>query len=96
MPRFSANISTLFTEVPLLQRIALAAQHGFAGIEVQFPYQVPAAAFKVELDREPEITIDRREVVWAEFIEVGMLGDHDLWPPVRRLLNGEAETRSEE
>lgn len=42
MLRFSANISTLFTELPLLERPAAAAQAGFTAIEIQFPYVVPA------------------------------------------------------
>jgi hydroxypyruvate isomerase len=41
--RFAANISTLFTEVHLLERPAAAAAAGFIAIEVQFPYAVPAA-----------------------------------------------------
>lgn len=43
MLRFSANISTLFNELPLLERPAAAAAAGFAAIEIQFPYVVPAA-----------------------------------------------------
>jgi hydroxypyruvate isomerase len=42
MPRLAANLSTLFTEVPLGQRWAAAAAAGFAGVECQFPYAVPA------------------------------------------------------
>jgi len=38
MPRFSANISMLFTEVPFLERISMAKKVGFEGIEIQFPY----------------------------------------------------------
>lgn len=42
MPRFAANLSLLFTELPLLQRIGAAAAAGFEAVEVQFPYAVPA------------------------------------------------------
>lgn len=38
MPRFSANISTLFRERPLLERFAAARAAGFAAVEIQFPY----------------------------------------------------------
>lgn len=38
MPRFSANISMLFTEVDMLDRFDAAAQAGFKGVEIQFPY----------------------------------------------------------
>lgn len=38
MPRFAANLTMLFTEVPMLDRPDLAAQAGFDGVEVLFPY----------------------------------------------------------
>ena len=41
MPRFSANLSTLFTELPLPDRIAAAADAGFEAFEIQFPYDTP-------------------------------------------------------
>jgi 2-dehydrotetronate isomerase len=41
--KFSANISILFTEVPFLERFALAARHGFRGVEFWFPYEHSAA-----------------------------------------------------
>lgn len=42
MPRFAANISMLFTELPFLERFAAAKEAGFAGVECQFPYDFPA------------------------------------------------------
>ena len=33
-----ANISTLFTELPFCERINAAAEAGFEGVEIQFPY----------------------------------------------------------
>ena len=38
MPRFAANLTMLFTEVPFLDRFALAAQAGFEAVEFLFPY----------------------------------------------------------
>jgi hydroxypyruvate isomerase len=38
MIRLAANISTMFTELPFLERIGAAAQAGFRAIECQFPY----------------------------------------------------------
>ncbi len=38
MLKFAANISTLFTEVPLPERFDAASKSGFTGVEVQFPY----------------------------------------------------------
>lgn len=40
MLKFSANLSMLFTEVPLIQRFELARQHGFNTVEIQFPYEL--------------------------------------------------------
>lgn len=39
MPRFAANLSTMFTELPMLERFAAAARAGFKGVEMQFPYE---------------------------------------------------------
>ncbi|MFT5691997.1 MAG: hydroxypyruvate isomerase [Oceanicoccus sp.] len=50
MPRFSANISMLFTEEPFLHRIGLAKAAGFEGIEIQFPYEYSPYAIKAALD----------------------------------------------
>lgn len=38
MPNFSANLSMLFTEIPLLDRFQAAAKCGFRAVEIQFPY----------------------------------------------------------
>ena len=43
MPRFAANLSTMFTELPLRQRFSLAAEAGFEAVEIQEPYELPAA-----------------------------------------------------
>jgi hydroxypyruvate isomerase len=43
MPRFLANLSMLFTELPLLERFAAARRAGFRVVEVQFPYDFPVA-----------------------------------------------------
>jgi len=42
MPRFSAHISLLFTEVPLLDRFNAAAACGFKGVDCMYPYEHPA------------------------------------------------------
>jgi hydroxypyruvate isomerase len=38
VPKFAANLSMLFTEVPFEQRFAAAARAGFRGVEYLFPY----------------------------------------------------------
>lgn len=42
MPRFSANLSFLFTEVPFLDRFAASAHAGFTAVEFGFAYEYPA------------------------------------------------------
>ncbi len=39
MPKFAANLSMMFTEVPFLDRFAAAADAGFAAVEFLFPYE---------------------------------------------------------
>ncbi|MEO5732117.1 MAG: hydroxypyruvate isomerase [Rubrivivax sp.] len=49
MPRFAANLSMLFTEVPMLERFERAARAGFSSVEIQFPYEAPAAEVRMRL-----------------------------------------------
>ncbi len=51
MPRFAANLSMLFTEVPFLERFERAAAAGFEAVEFLFPYAWPAAQIRALLDR---------------------------------------------
>lgn len=41
MPKFAANLSMLFTELPFLDRFGAAAKAGFPGVEYLFPYAFP-------------------------------------------------------
>jgi len=38
MPRFAANLSLMYTELPFLERFAAAARDGFQAVEYLFPY----------------------------------------------------------
>ena len=51
MPRFAANLSMMFNEVPFLDRFAAAAQAGFTGVEYLFPYDFPAEAIEEQLQK---------------------------------------------
>ena len=42
MPRFAANLSMMFTEVPFPRRFDAAARAGFTAVEFLFPYDFPA------------------------------------------------------
>ena len=43
MPRFAANLSMMYTELPFLERFGAAARDGFTAVEYLFPYEWPAA-----------------------------------------------------
>lgn len=50
--KFSANLSLLFTELPLIKRIKAAKEQGFTAVEIQFPYELDAQQLKNELDKQ--------------------------------------------
>ncbi len=50
MPRFAANLSFLFTELPFLDRFEAAAKAGFKGVEFMFPYAFAADDIRARLD----------------------------------------------
>ena len=50
MPKFAANLSMLFTEVPFLDRFEHAAKAGFSAVEFLFPYAFATADIKARLD----------------------------------------------
>jgi hydroxypyruvate isomerase len=47
--RYSANISTLFSDKPFLDRFGLAAAAGFTHVEFWFPYEYPVDRVRAEL-----------------------------------------------
>src|SRR5262245_60073394 len=49
MPRFAANLTLLFNEVPFLDRFEAAARAGFKGVEYLFPYDFEKDALKQRL-----------------------------------------------
>lgn len=57
MPRFSANLTMMFTERPLPDRFAAAAAAGFDAAEVQFPYAAPVQAIAERL-AEAELVLE--------------------------------------
>lgn len=49
MARFAANLSFLFTELPMLQRFAAARAAGFDGVEILFPYDLAVTEMAQEV-----------------------------------------------
>ena len=53
-----ANLSLLFTEMPLARRFGAAAAAGFEGVEIQFPYESDPAALKRDAGGMPIVLIN--------------------------------------
>lgn len=49
MPKFAANLSFLFQDLPFLDRFEAAAAAGFKAVEYLFPYEWPAAEIAARL-----------------------------------------------
>ena len=62
MPKFAANLTMLFNEVPFMERFDKAAAANFKAVEFLFPYAFPAADIKAKLDQNK--------------LTLGMLADH--------------------
>jgi hydroxypyruvate isomerase len=50
MPRFAANLTMMFCEVPFLERFGAAWRAGFRAVEGQFPYAHDPAEIRARLD----------------------------------------------
>lgn len=51
MPRFAANLSMMYTELPFMERFGAAAHDGFRAVEFLFPYAHAASDLAAELSR---------------------------------------------
>ena len=65
MPQFAANLTLLFTEVPMLDRPDWARRTGFDGVEVLFPYDHPVADWERALGDLPLALINTPPGDWA-------------------------------
>ncbi|MEF2278479.1 hydroxypyruvate isomerase [Deinococcus sp. YIM 134068] len=50
MPKFAANLTMLFPELPFLERFAAARRAGFDAVEYMFPYPYSPQELRAELD----------------------------------------------
>lgn len=57
MPKFAANLSMMFTELPFLDRFAAASGAGFQAVEFLFPY-----------DYQPDAVADRAAAAGVEIV----------------------------
>src|SRR5204863_3605522 len=51
MPRFAANLTMLFTEMPFVDRFAAAKAAGFGGVEYLFPYDFEKSVLREQLQQ---------------------------------------------
>lgn len=51
MPKFAANLTMMFNEVPFLERFEAAAKAGFKYVEYLWPYDYPAEELKAKLEQ---------------------------------------------
>ena len=49
MIKLAVNLSMIFTEVPLIERFALAHAQGFQHVEIQFPYELSIEQIQTQL-----------------------------------------------
>ena len=70
MLRFSANLSTMFREYPTLERPGAAAQAGFSGVEMQFPYDLDLSSLAAVLS-ENELGLSVLNVPAGDFPQGG-------------------------
>jgi hydroxypyruvate isomerase len=57
VPKFAANLTMLFTELPFLERFAAAKAAGFNGVEYLFPYDFDRAELREQLDKHGLIQV---------------------------------------
>jgi hydroxypyruvate isomerase len=70
MLNFTANLSLLFTEAPLIERFKAARQAGFDAVEIQFPYELSAITIKNKLD-EYDLKLVLFNVAAADLLQGG-------------------------
>lgn len=50
MTKLAVNISMIFTEVPFIERFALAHAQGFKHVEIQFPYELSISDIRTQME----------------------------------------------
>src|ERR687896_24009 len=65
MPRFAANLSTMFTDRAFLERFGAARKAGFRAVECQFPYEAEAGVQPNDVTFEECFEVYRRNLEHA-------------------------------
>ena len=79
MPRFAANLSMMFTEVPFLDRFDAAAQAGFTAVEFLFPYEHPAEVVGERLRRNGHLFLKEAK---AAGLDTSLSVGHSVVPVI--------------
>jgi hydroxypyruvate isomerase len=68
MPKFCANLTLLFNELPFLERFAAAAKAGFTGVEYLFPYEFDKQALSqaLQINKLTQVLHNLPAGQWAE------------------------------
>ena len=82
MPKFAANLTLLFTELPYFDRFRAAAEAGFKAVEILFPYDVAVEA------THQALVVNGLDLV---LINAPPLGDDDAARGFAALPGGEAK-----
>jgi hydroxypyruvate isomerase len=65
-----ANLSMLYTDEPMLRRFHAASEHGFSGVEIQFPYEWSSERLKHAAD-DAQVQIHLINVPAADLLDGG-------------------------
>lgn len=67
MPRYAANLSWLYTDLPMPARYAAARADGFQAVECMFPYETPVLALQEAREKSglPHVLINAPAGDWA-------------------------------
>lgn len=68
MPKFSANLTMMYTEVDFLERFAAAAADGFTAVEYMFPYDWPAEQLQelLQQNNQQQVLFNLPVDEWAD------------------------------
>ena len=68
MPKFSANLTMMYTEVDFLERFGAAAADGFTAVEYMFPYDWPAEQLQdlLQQNNQQQVLFNLPVDEWAD------------------------------
>ena len=95
MPRFAANLTMMYPDLPFLERFEAAARDGFKAVEYLFPYAHPAAELAARLKGHGLQQVHRRGRP-ARHVDAAALGNVPDGLVGREATGGSATARRRE